>query len=398
MNIQGSQLKPNTGPGSGRVRRYVLPGGKLRVTQITTFCPDIIGPGPAHLYLIEGQALILIDAGIPTDLAKAMFYYTRAQLIPREIEALPPDYSEQERQAGLELAGCALEDLDLLVITHGHPDHFFMGRSVVSRSKAGVMAHILDTPMISNPWGFLSMIVSRRPRVRATGMPPPPGEDPKNLGQGFNPHALGLALDVNHPVFEEGPLSLNGSAVKGVQIKHLPGHSPGSLGLVVGAPGKPKVLICGDVLLYPITPHPDDLLVYLRTLNELSRLDDIALVLPAHGMAFRDLKKRIAQLKAHHRRRLKMTYDACRKPKCIWDIATMKGYFDVYVDPEKFNPMAGNEALVHMELMQLAGGLERIEIKDGVHYYLSSPEPFHRIYGRIMDIVNDPSVEPIMRY
>ena len=49
----------------------------------------------------------------------------------------------------------------------------------------------------------------------------------------------------------------------------------------------------GDVLLNPITPHPDDLLAYLRTLEELSHYNDIVLVLPGHGELIRDLAARI---------------------------------------------------------------------------------------------------------
>jgi hypothetical protein len=75
MKLEQTELKSNSKVGSGRVRRYAYSNAKLRVTQITTFCPDVIGPGATHLYLIESDALILVDTGIPTDVAKAFFYH-----------------------------------------------------------------------------------------------------------------------------------------------------------------------------------------------------------------------------------------------------------------------------------------------------------------------------------
>ena len=403
MNIQGSQIKPNTKLGSGRVRRFILPGGKLRITQITTFCPDIIGPGPTHLYLIEDEAVILVDTGLPTQLAKSFFYHWRFQPIPKEIDALPPDYSEQEFREALKVAGYSVEEIDLLVISHGHPDHFLLGRSVVDQSNAKVTAHVLDTSMICNPWAFLSLWISRRHQSRAMGMPSALPDHinlpvDKLISDAFDPWSQGLFLKVDNVIISDGPLELNGSPIKQIEVRHLPGHSPGGIGLVVGEKGKERVLICGDILLYPITPIPDDLLVYLRTLRELKKLENISLVLPGHGMAFHNLKARITQLQEHHHRRLRRTYHACRRPKTVWEIATMKNYFDVYVDPRKFNLLAGREALLHLELIQLAGGLHRSHIEDGVHYFVNSGESFDKVYGRIMETVNSDEVVPIMRY
>jgi len=157
MNLQGNLLKPNSKLGSGRVRRFVLPYENIRITQITTFCPDITGPGPTHLYLIENDALILLDTGIPTHLAKSFFYYWRHQPLPLEVGDLPSDYSEQQLLEGLKLARCSIKDIDLLVISHGHPDHFPLGRSILYRGKPRIVAHILDTAEICNPWEMLKL-------------------------------------------------------------------------------------------------------------------------------------------------------------------------------------------------------------------------------------------------
>lgn len=91
MDINGKILRQHGPTGSGRVREYLLGRGR-RLFQITTFFPDKIGPGPTNLYLIEDEALILVDTGLPTDTAKNIFYYWRNQRIPPEVESLPADH------------------------------------------------------------------------------------------------------------------------------------------------------------------------------------------------------------------------------------------------------------------------------------------------------------------
>jgi glyoxylase-like metal-dependent hydrolase (beta-lactamase superfamily II) len=401
MTIQETEFHPADMLGSGMVRRFRLPEANLSITQISTFCPDKIGPGPVNLYLIESDALVLLDAGIPTQVAKAFFYGWRNQSMPPEIAALPLDQSEQEFRRGMKLTGYAASDINMLAISHGHLDHFMMAGSLLNGSNATISAHILDTPGICNPWGLLNLWISRQDMMEATGMPPakrPHEAIGETVLHGLNLETLGTSVRVDIPIMSDGPLQLQSAAVRGIEVRHLPGHSPGSIGLLVGNEGGQKVLLCGDVLLNPITPHPDDLLVYLQTLNLLESYDDVVLVLPAHGEEVRDLKARVRFLKEHHRNRLQYTYEACHVPCCVWDVATMENYFNTYVDPKKFNFLAGLEALVHFELLNMVGGIARTEIRDGVHYFRTCGEPFDEVYSRITELVENKKVATLMRY
>ncbi|MCA1961859.1 MAG: MBL fold metallo-hydrolase, partial [Desulfomonile sp.] len=291
-------------------------------------------------------------------------------------------------------------DIDVLVISHGHLDHFMLAPAILARSKARVAAHVIDTPGLCNPWGLLHMFVSRQNQMRATGMPPAYKsreriKEAVEGGFGWDPGAFAVKVDT--PLLEDGPLKLNGSAIPGIEVLHIPGHTPGSVGLLVGSDSG-KVLMCGDVLLFPITPHPDELFAYLQTLARLKGLEGVELVLPAHGKAIHDLGARVEFLQLHHKKRLKATYDACREPRCVWDIAAMPKYFDTYVDPGKFNYLAGSEALVHMEMLAMVNGLSRSHIRDSVHYFRNSGEPFEQVYSRIVERMESGSVAPLMRY
>ncbi len=400
MNLEGTVLRPTQKLASGRVRRFVLPDRKTRIIQITTFCPDIIGPGPTHLYLVESEILILLDTGMPTGLAKHFFFDARSQTIPPDIRALPDDYSKQELLEGLRLAGYSIKDIDLLILSHGHPDHFLMGRWITDQARCPVTAHALDSSEICNPWGMLERWFYMRSLTMAMGMPQPKGvkDSSNSYFEKISGQYVGLSPGLSFPITREGRLRLNGSLLKNIEVKHIPGHSPGSIGLIIGPKGTERVLLCGDVLLSPITPHPDNLLTYLRTLEKIKNLNDISLTLPAHGKAIRNVKARATFLQKYHRKRLEMTYRRCKKPCSIWDIATLPGYFDIPVNPSKFNPLAGSEALMHVEILQMVQGLKRVDIKKGVHFFQNQGEPFEEVYGRVLKMVKDKNISPIMRY
>jgi glyoxylase-like metal-dependent hydrolase (beta-lactamase superfamily II) len=394
--MESKLLRAGDKTGSGRVREYRL-GRKRRLLQITTFCPSVIGPGPTHLFvIIEDGVIILVDTGIPTDLAKNVFYYWRNQRIPAEIEALPANHSEHQLLSALELANIDIKNVNYLVITHGHPDHYLLGRRIVELSGARVAAHVSDSHQICNPWALVKLWVERRPALMAMGMPPP--KQGGRAGSTANPETTDLSLRIDCPVAFDGRLKLDDFEKDWLCVRNYAGHSPGGIGLFIYDDSeKEAIMLCGDTLLYPITPHPDDLIAYLRSLKYMKDLKDVALVLPAHGKAITRLHERLDFLEKHHERRLQLTYDACRHPRSIWEIATMSRYFDVFVDPAKFNPLAGQEAYVHVELLQIAAGLHLSHVDGLVHYFRNSGEEFEVVYERIQTILNDENSTMLMR-
>ncbi len=381
MDRQGRIIRPNSDLGSGRVKQYILSKGR-KLTQITTFCPAVIGPGPTHIYLIEDRLLTMVDTGIPTGLAKQAFYYWRNQRIPPKVRDLSDQHSELELATGLKAAGYSLKDVELLLISHGHLDHFSMSRVVLEKSRARVMAHLLDTDEICNPWNMAKEWIMSRPKFLAMGVPLPSAQSSSAWGMSD------FSLKVDQPIFEEGWLPMDGYQSKFIFVRHTPGHSPGGISLLVGEEDdREKILLGGDVLLHPITPHPDDLATYLNTLEGLERLKDVALVLPGHGSNIRDLKRRVAFLKRYHRHRLYLTYQACRRPRSVWEIATMPYYFDIPVNPCEFNPLAATEAMVHIRLLRQARGLHLSHTEKGVSYFQSSGEKFDQVYERAREII-----------
>jgi glyoxylase-like metal-dependent hydrolase (beta-lactamase superfamily II) len=381
--------------GTGRVREFQL-GRKRRMFQITTFCPDLIGPGPTHLYLIEDDALILVDTGMPTDAAKNMFYYWRNQRIPDDVEALADDHSEQELFSALKLTGHDVKDIDFIVLTHGHPDHYLLGSKLVEMSGAKVAVHVSDSDQVSNPYGMIKFWVERRAALMAMGMPmPTQGGRSKAT---VSPERTDMSIRIDLPIAFDGRLNLDGFEKDEICVRHFAGHSPGGISILLyDDTGKEALMLCGDTLLNPITPHPDDLVAYLRTLKAMKKLKEVQLTLPAHGNAMSNLPGRLDFLERHHEDRLQFTYSAFKRPRSVWQLATMKGYFDVFVDPEKFNPLAGQEAFVHVELLEMVGGLRRSHIDGFVHYFENSGEKFEDVYGRVQELLDDENTTTLSR-
>ncbi len=89
---------------------------------------------------------------------------------------------------------------------------------------------------------------------------------------------------------------------------HTPGHSDGHLAFYAA---EDRLLLCGDHLLMKITPHigtwpesePDPLGRYLASLRQLARLD-VRLALPGHGAFISNWHERLAELEQHHAVRL----------------------------------------------------------------------------------------------
>ena len=387
MRITEKKLRPPSELGSGLVRRFTLPRSKVAVTQITTFCPDGVGPGPTNLYLIETDRLILVDAGLPTGLVVPLFYQTFQRPLPDRYRDLDPELSLNELTSGLDLVGRGLEEIELLVLTHGHWDHFLMARRVVQKSRAKIAVHLLDTPRVCNPWAMLLFWESRWQEARLMGLPPPPPLN-QELVRRLDPRKLGLGLAIDHPLTREGHLP-SGPAEEPVEVIHIPGHSPGSIGLIVGREDEDRILISGDVILTPISPIPHELEPYLKTLSRLRGFEEPFLVLPAHGRAVRELKDRAGFLLNHHYRRLRKTFEACAEPASAWEVALGQGYFDIVVDPEKFNFLAGHEAMAHLRLLEAVKAVEVTEVREGCLYFRSAEEDFGTVRDRIEKLIGD---------
>ena len=154
-----------------------------------SFRTDVGSPGFCSIILIEGQKRTLVDAGH----------------VGRRVALL----------AALEQRGLTPADIDLAVMSHAHWDH---------NQNFDLFAH---APLLMHPW---ELKYARHPH--------------KN--DWATPAWTGAMIDC-HPTIQE--VEEGYEIEPGVRIMHSPGHSPGSITVLVETDEGPAAL-SGDVLQY----------------------------------------------------------------------------------------------------------------------------------------------------
>ncbi len=162
------------------------------------------------------------------------------------------------------------------------------------------------------------------------------------------------------------------------EVLFIPGHTPGQTALYERTH---CLLFSGDHILDNITPniafwgfeHGDILQTYLDMLTKIERLD-VRLLLPAHRVLIEDPKKRIEELRAHHRERLDdiLRILADKKPHTVAEVAA-RMHWDFRTRAfSEFPPnqqwFACGEAMAHLEHLRFLGRVE-ISEKDAAPRY-----------------------------
>jgi len=312
------------------------------------FLPLPMRPTIINVYLIDCHgAWALIDTGMNT---------------PDSVTTL---------EEALAQVGIKIEDLDLVIGTHHHVDHFGTSRTIKERSQATTLLHSFEVERVNR---MLSLgPPAARPEAReffvTHGFPidkyPIEGMRPAWMGTGmYNP------LPQPDKYLADGDVIPLGD--RRFEIIWTPGHAPGHCVVYLR---KEKVLIVGDHLLPKITPHvglypssPADnpLGDFINSQLKVQRFD-VELVLPAHGGIYHDHRHRANQLIEHHRYREAEMLDIVRRqPKCAFDVAER-----VFGDEDRpiFHVMAATfETLAHLELARIEGRATRTE-RDGRTLY-----------------------------
>jgi glyoxylase-like metal-dependent hydrolase (beta-lactamase superfamily II) len=251
--------------------------------------------GRVNAYLIEDRPLTLVDSG------------------PNSAKAL------DELEQALNARGHRVEDVELLVVTHQHIDHFGLASILARRSGAQVAALEQVAPFLANYGsqaelddGFAERLMLRH------GIPPEVVTVLRAVSAGFR--AWGSAVEVTLPLKDGGVLELGERTLR---VLHRPGHSPSDTvfwdeqrGMLLAADHLIAHISSNPLLARPLDgssapgasvsepdgPRPQALLTYIDSL-EKTRAMELSLVLPGHGRPITDHVALIDERLRMHRRR-----------------------------------------------------------------------------------------------
>jgi len=268
--------------------------------------------GRVNAYLIEDSPLTLVDSG------------------PNSAKAL-----DQLEQA-LSARGHAIGDIELLIITHQHIDHFGLASILARRSGAEVASLDRLAPYLARfgEQAELDDLFAERIMLRH-GIPADVVAALRAVSASFR--AWGAAVEITRPLRDGSELRLRDRTLR---VLHRPGHSPSdtvfldeSRSILLAADHLIKHISSNPLLARPLgedadcgdqptaDERPRALITYLASL-EKTRAMDLSLVLPGHGQPIVDHVSLIDErFRLHRRRAAKIHSLIVSRPRTAHEIA-----------------------------------------------------------------------------
>ncbi|MFN7086068.1 MAG: MBL fold metallo-hydrolase [Burkholderiales bacterium] len=296
--------------------------------------------------LADGRGWTVVDCGFASDAARAAWQ----QIFERHFGGLP---------------------LTRLIVTHHHPDHIGLGGWLCEKyglvpwltPAEYLLAHAYYHRIGGTDHATLLAFLTRHGLARERLARANWREDHYRRGVPLLPQAF---RSLGHG----DELEIGGHGWRVIVGR---GHAPQHVALHCAALG---VLISGDMLLpristnvsvWPMAPEDDPLGDFLASLEDFSALDAGTLVLPSHGLPFRGVRERIAELERHHRARLERLSAGCEQPATAAEL--LPHLFQREFDDYQLI-FAMGETVAHLNYLMRRGVLIRSTGPDGVHRFV----------------------------
>ncbi len=306
--------------------------------------PTPYGVGPVNAYLIEATPITLVDAGFNSAQAQNALRITLAE------------------------AGCFLESIERILITHAHPDHYGLVHVIQDASRATVYFPEHEIKRVRDPQMLFEvgrlLLEAGMPLEMLFKMDQRRRREPRS---GLNHDEVIPVKDGGRFAFDEFELVTH----------HLPGHTGGH---VCYLEPETRTLFAGDQLLPKTSPNPllepsleepgerrRSLKDYLSSLEKMAAMEP-ALAYPGHGEPVIDPGELIASTIEHHaKRKVEVAGYLGREGRSPFEIAAQ--IYPDKMDYEAF--LAVSEVIAHLDLIVEDGDAETEE-REGVIYYRSA--------------------------
>jgi glyoxylase-like metal-dependent hydrolase (beta-lactamase superfamily II) len=295
--------------------------------------PFPVGPVTVYLAGAPGEPLTLIDTGPRTT-------ETRAAL-----------------DAGLGRMGYGLAELERIVVTHAHADHFGLAAELVAESQAKLLTHAWNVSSLGDHGGERARRIPFYAGLMQQAAVP--AEIMVAIGKATsNVNRYAQPVTVDATLHEGDTLHM---ANRDWRILHTPGHSAGLICLYEPAS---RILLSSDHLLADISSNPvveppppgelerpRSLALYKKSLLRVASME-VELALPSHGPVIRDVPGLVRQRIDFHQQRMARVIEALRQgARTTWDVTN--ALFPNLSPLDTF--LAISEAIGHLELLELEG-------------------------------------------
>jgi glyoxylase-like metal-dependent hydrolase (beta-lactamase superfamily II) len=272
--------------------------------------------------------------------------------------------------------GALLEHLEgkpvqRILCTHMHPDHMGLAGFLSPKFDAEVWASLAD-------WSFGRLLARdggedfdkvHMDFFTRAGLFAPELEMIRERGNSYAKRAMAPPPSFRR-LLDKAKIRIDGEEWELIEGN---GHAPEHMCLF--NPGR-NILISGDQILpkispivgvWPQEPMADPLALYMASLDRFDPLPDDVLVLPSHGLPFKGLKARLAQLRKHHEERLEDTRKATQSPASAREVLT--ALFPKVKDPNDV-VFACTETIAHLHRLMATGEVSRQSKSGGTDIYL----------------------------
>jgi glyoxylase-like metal-dependent hydrolase (beta-lactamase superfamily II) len=250
-----------------------------------------------------------------------------------------------------------VHDLQRILITHGHLDHFGGLAQVSGRITAEIGIHQLDKwVLVSYEERVLVATKAMRFYLAHAGVPVDRRRDLIEMYTEGKQHVRSVAVDLT---------LFDGQEFDGLEMIHTPGHCPGQVCIKIG-----DVLLSADHVLPKTTPHqnPESITAwtglghYLDALAKIGNVDGIRLALGGHETPIETFYQRIPEIRQDHERKLDRIYGWLGEPAGL----TIQELCDrMYPTVAGWNVLlALTEVGAHVEYLYERGALRVVNVKE----------------------------------
>ncbi|MCR8629647.1 MBL fold metallo-hydrolase [Paenibacillus radicis (ex Xue et al. 2023)] len=313
------------------------------------------------LFTLHNESIYQIKAPLPFPLRWVNSYLIRGKDGYTLIDpGLHTEAAEQFWEQAMHELGIGFRDIEQIVLTHHHPDHYGLAGYFQERSDAPVRMSAIGYEQVGLLWGEGQPMTASLLRLFTRhGMP-------EEMLLSMQDH-MDSFVSLVSPQPKVSIMTIGDSIMLGdheYATLHTPGHAAGH---VCFYRAETKEMLCGDHVIPQISPNvsylpgsidENPLGSFLQSLEAIGRYD-VAWAYPGHREPFEKFSLRTQELIQHHESRLELMREMLlERPLTAYEVCRNTFGNKLTLHQLRF---ALSETLAHLIYMRESGKIKQVE-------------------------------------